>query len=70
VRPGLTGYAQTHGRNAISWKEKFKMDVWYVDHISIFRDIGIIFETIGCMFKRSGINSETSATMEEFKGND
>lgn len=70
VRPGLTGYAQTHGRNSISWKEKFEMDVWYVDHISIFRDIGIIFETIGCMFKRSGISSETSATMEEFKGND
>ena len=70
VRPGLTGYAQTHGRNSISWKEKFEMDVWYVNHLSIFRDIGIIFATIGCMFKRSGISSETSATMEEFKGND
>lgn len=70
VRPGLTGYAQTHGRNSISWQEKFKMDVWYVNHISFFGDVGILFATVGCVFKRSGISSETSATMEEFKGNE
>ena len=70
VRPGLTGYAQCHGRNAISWKEKFEMDVWYTRHISLFRDIGILFKTVFSVFKREGINSETSATMEEFMGND
>ena len=69
VRPGLSGYAQVHGRNAISWQEKFEKDVWYTEHISLFLDVKIIFETIFAMFKRSGINSETSATMEEFKGN-
>ena len=70
VRPGLTGYAQCHGRNAISWKEKFEMDVWYTRHISLFGDIGILFKTVFSVFKREGINSETSATMEEFMGND
>ena len=70
VRPGLTGYAQCHGRNAISWKEKFEMDVWYTKHISLFGDIKIIFETVFSVFKKEGINSETSATMEEFMGND
>lgn len=70
VRPGLTGYAQCHGRNALSWKEKFEMDVWYTRHISLFRDIKIIFETVFSVFKREGINSDTSATMEEFMGND
>ena len=70
VRPGLSGYAQVNGRNAISWKEKFEMDVWYTKHVSIFLDIGIIFKTIGKMFKREGISSETNATMEEFMGND
>ena len=70
VRPGLTGYAQCHGRNAISWKEKFEMDVWYTMHISLFGDIKILFETVFSVFKREGINSETSATMEEFMGND
>ena len=70
VRPGLTGYAQCHGRNAISWKEKFEMDVWYTRHISLFEDIAILFKTVFSVFKREGISSETSATMEEFTGND
>lgn len=68
VRPGLTGYAQAHGRNAISWEEKFKMDVWYTRNISLWLDIKILFETFVCVFNRSGISSETSATMEEFMG--
>ena len=70
VRPGLTGYAQCHGRNSVSWKEKFEMDVWYTKHISLFGDIGILFKTVFSVFKKEGINSETSATMEEFMGND
>lgn len=70
VRPGLTGYAQCHGRNAVSWKEKFEMDVWYTRHISLFGDIGILFKTVFSVFKREGISSETSATMEEFMGNE
>ena len=70
VRPGLTGYAQCHGRNAVSWKEKFEMDVWYTRHISLFGDIGILFKTVFSVFKREGISSETSATMEEFIGNE
>ena len=70
VRPGLSGYAQVHGRNAISWKEKFEMDVWYTKHYSIFLDIKIIFQTVFAMFRRKDINSETSATMEEFMGNE
>ena len=70
VRPGLTGYAQCHGRNALSWKEKFEMDVWYTKHITLFGDIKIIFETVLSVFKREGISSGTSATMEEFKGNE
>ena len=68
VRPGLTGYAQVHGRNAISWEERFKLDVHYVDNYSFFGDIKIIFGTVFAVLKRSGINSDTSATMEEFKG--
>ena len=70
VRPGLTGYAQCHGRNALTWKEKFEMDVWYTKHISLFGDIRILFETVFSVFKREGISSETSATMEEFMGNE
>ena len=70
VRPGLTGYAQCHGRNAISWQKKFEMDVWYTKHISLFGDLGILFKTVVSVFKREGISSETSATMEEFMGND
>lgn len=68
VRPGFTGLAQVHGRNAISWEEKFDWDVKYVDHISFLGDWKIIFETVKTVLKREGINSETSATMEEFMG--
>lgn len=68
VRPGLTGYAQVNGRNAISWEERFKLDVEYTNRISLFLDIAIIFKTVLAVFKREGITSETSVTMEEFKG--
>lgn len=68
VRPGITGYAQVNGRNAISWEEKFSYDVYYVDHISFLGDWKIIFRTIQTVFKREGISSGTSATMEEFMG--
>lgn len=68
VRPGLTGYAQAHGRNAVSWEDKFAMDVWYTQHITFFGDMKIIFETIKTVLKREGISSEFSATMEEFMG--
>ena len=69
VRPGLTGWAQCHGRNTISWKEKFELDVWYVDHISFITDIKIIFLSIAKVIKREGISSSGSATMEAFTGN-
>jgi len=69
VRPGLTGYAQAHGRNAVSWEDKFKMDVWYVDHISFKVDVGIFFDTIKAVLKHEGISGEGSATMTEFMGN-
>lgn len=68
VRPGITGWAQVNGRNAISWQQKFEYDVWYVDHISLSLDLKIMFKTIQKVFKRDGINSDTSSTMEEFKG--
>lgn len=70
VRPGLTGYAQANGRNTLSWEEKFKMDVWYTKNISLLVDIKIIIATILIVFKRSGISSNTSSTMEEFMGNE
>ena len=69
VRPGLTGYAQVNGRNAISWEAKFKLDVEYVHSISLWKDIGIIIGTALSVLKKEGISSETSATMEVFKGN-
>ena len=69
VRPGLTGYAQVHGRNALSWDEKFKLDVWYTEHVSFAMDVKIFFDTIRVVLKRERISSETSATMEEFMGN-
>lgn len=69
VRPGLSGWAQVNGRNALSWEERFNLDVWYVDHYSIFLDMHIILKSIGVMFRRKNVNSKTSATMEEFKGN-
>lgn len=69
VRPGITGWAQVNGRNAISWEQKFAYDVWYVDNVSLSLDCKILVKTIQKVFKREGINSDTSATMEEFKGN-
>lgn len=68
VRPGLTGYAQAHGRNAVSWEDKFAMDVWYTKHITFLGDIRIIWDTVMTVLKKEGISSETSATMEEFMG--
>ena len=68
VRPGLTGYAQVNGRNAISWEERFKLDVEYVDHITFLGDMKIIWDTAMTVLKRDGISSETSVTMEEFMG--
>ena len=68
VKPGLSGWAQVNGRNTISWDDKFKMDVWYTDHVSFLLDVKIVFMTIGKFIKREGISSETSATMEEFMG--
>ena len=68
VRPGLTGWAQVNGRNAISWEEKFRLDVEYVDNISLSMDIKVLFTTVSKIFKREGISSDTSATMEEFTG--
>ena len=68
VRPGISGWAQCHGRNAISWTEKFKLDVWYVDHLSLWVDIKIIYLTILKVLKRDGISEEGQATMEAFNG--
>lgn len=69
VRPGITGWAQVHGRNAISWTEKFKLDVWYVDHVSLLVDLEVVFLTIKKVLKREGISQEGQATMEMFNGN-
>ncbi len=69
VRPGITGWAQVNGRNAISWTKKFELDVWYVDHCSFLFDLKIVFMTIKKVFVREGISSATSATMEYFTGN-
>lgn len=69
VRPGITGWAQVNGRNAISWTEKFELDVWYVDHCSFLLDLKIIFLTIKKVFVREGISQEGQATMEFFTGN-
>ncbi len=68
VRPGITGWAQVNGRNAISWKKRFELDVWYVDNVSFLLDIKIIFLSIKKVFIREGINSATNATMEDFDG--
>ena len=68
VKPGLSGWAQVNGRNTVSWEDKFKMDVWYADHVSFLLDVKIVLMTIGKFIKREGISSETSATMEEFTG--
>ena len=69
VRPGITGWAQVNGRNAISWTRKFELDVWYVDHCSFLLDLKIIVLTIKKVFVREGISSDTSVTMEPFTGN-
>jgi undecaprenyl phosphate N,N'-diacetylbacillosamine 1-phosphate transferase len=69
VRPGITGWAQVNGRNAISWQQKFEYDVWYVDHLSFGLDMKIMFMTFLKVFKSEGINAAGSATMEKFKGN-
>lgn len=68
VRPGLTGWAQINGRNDISWEEKFKLDVWYVDHISLILDIKIIFSTVGKVLRREGVSASGAATTDEFYG--
>ncbi len=68
VRPGISGWAQCHGRNAISWEDKFKLDVWYVDHVSFATDMKVIFTTIKNVLMRKDISSASSATMEAFKG--
>lgn len=68
VRPGLTGYAQAHGRNAVTWEDKFAMDVWYTKNITFLGDVKILWDTVMTVLKRDGISSETSETMEEFMG--
>ncbi len=69
VRPGLSGYAQVNGRNAVSWEDKFAMDVWYVDNLSFKLDLKIFFMTISSVLKRDGISGEGTVTMNEFMGN-
>jgi len=68
VRPGISGWAQCHGRNAISWTEKFKLDVWYVDHCTLWTDIKVIMITVMKVLKRADINNEETATMYPFDG--
>lgn len=72
VRPGITGWAQCHGRNALSWTEKFKLDVWYVDHLSLLTDLTIVWLTVKTVLRREGINNTANpnadVTMEEFTG--
>lgn len=68
VRPGLTGYAQAHGRNNVPWEDKFAMDVWYTKNVTFINDVKIILDTIKTVLTHEGISSETSATMEEFMG--
>lgn len=68
VRPGFTGYAQVNGRNSITWEEKFELDVYYTQHISFMMDLKVILKTIKVVLFREGISSETSVTMEEFRG--
>ena len=69
VLPGISGWAQVNGRNAISWEKKFEYDIWYVEHITLALDLKIILKTIWNIFKREGINAENSVTMENFLGN-
>ena len=67
VRPGLTGYAQVHGRNALSWDDRFKLDLQYVDHITFLMDLKIIFDTIKIVFKREGINMEDLGNLDDYR---
>lgn len=69
VKPGISGWAQCHGRNAISWTKKFEYDVWYVDHLSLLTDLKVIYMTVLSVIKRDGISEEGQATVEEFNGN-
>lgn len=69
VKPGITGWAQVNGRNAISWDKKFELDVWYVNHISLLLDVKILFKTIEKIIKSEGINAANAATIEPFNGN-
>jgi lipopolysaccharide/colanic/teichoic acid biosynthesis glycosyltransferase len=69
VKPGITGWAQVNGRNALDWPERFACDVWYVEHISFALDIKILFLTVVKVFKAEGVSSGTSVTMEKFRGN-
>ena len=69
VRPGLTGYTQVHGRNLVAWADRFQQDVWYVDHLSLKVDIGILLTTVKMVLAHEGISSATAETMEEFMGN-
>lgn len=68
VRPGLTGYAQAHGRNALSWEERFEMDVEYVDRVTFLGDARVVLDTVSAVLRRDGVSSATSQTMEEFRG--
>lgn len=70
VRPGFTGYAQVNGRNSISWKKKFDLDIFYVNNVSFLLDVKIVFKTIKVVLFKEGVASKTSVTMEEFRGND
>jgi lipopolysaccharide/colanic/teichoic acid biosynthesis glycosyltransferase len=70
VRPGITGYAQVNGRNAISWEQKFKLDTWYVDHQSLWLDIKIMLKTVKKVLIRDGIHAEGEATMSKFMGSE
>nr|MBA3493762.1 sugar transferase [Gammaproteobacteria bacterium] len=69
VKPGITGWAQVNGRNALGWRERFELDVWYVDHQSLWLDAKILLLTVGAMLRRKGINAEGHATMPPFRGN-
>jgi len=68
VRPGLTGWAQVHGRNALSWEERFELDLWYVEHMSFRTDLSILLQTVSCVLHRDGISGTESVTMKEFTG--
>lgn len=70
VRPGITGWAQVHGRNEVSWPKRFELDVWYVDHCSLATDLRILGQTVVCVLSRRGVSAYNQATMSEFLGND